>query len=741
MREGMSLGALSELVHYSKGYLSRVERGQRDPTPALAQRCDQLLRADGALTGLAMPSARKQASTSARPAQLPPGVAGFRGRVPELRRMEEAILANDAPVAPIVITGPPGVGKTALAVHFAHRLASQYPDGQLHVDLRGFGPAPSPVNPGTALRGFLDALRVPAARIPAELPGQAALYRSVLAGKRMLLVLDNARNARQVRPLLPGAPGSIVVITSRNKLAGLIATEGAQSVELDLLTMTESRQLLAARIGLDRVAAEPRAVAEIIGSCGRLPLALAIAAARASTRTAFSLATLATELRDDQLGALAAGDDPASDARSVFSWSYHALSPDAMRLVRLLGLHQGPEFSAVAAASIGGLPPPEARTMLAELTWAHLLTETSPGRYAFHDLVRAYAAELVVRTDSATDRQTATQRLLDHYAHTALAAERLLDPSQEQAAVAAPLAGTYLEPLADQDQAVSWFVTERAVLLAAIDHAATAGLDGHVGQLAAAIWTFLDRQGAWEDQAVTQRAALAAAKRLNDPVDQANAHQNLARSCAQLGRPEDALGNLDRALALRRQAGDVAGQALVHNNLAIVCGQQGRHREALSHSEQALDLYRAAGNRRGQARALNNIGWYQGHLGRYQEALAACAQALAVHQDLDDRQGQAGAWDSLGYVRRNLGQSADAIACYQQSLAIYTKLGDRSYEADTLTHLAEAHLAAGDPQAAIQAWQQALTILADLDPAAAAHVHASLVALKPELAKNSTALS
>lgn len=732
MREGMSLAALAELVHYSKGYLSRVERGQRLPTPDIAARCDEALGADGELTELAKAASRRSSPAAARPAQLPPGVPGFRGRAAELRQMEAASLIEPALAPPIMmITGPPGVGKTALAVRFAHEVAAQYPDGQLHTDLRGFGPSRRPVDPGAAIRGFLDALGVPTARIPAELAGLAALYRSVLAGKRLLLVLDNARDARQVRPLLPGAPGCLVLITSRSQLAGLIATEGALPIELDLLTIGESRELLAARIGQDRVAAEPRAAAEIVRLCGRLPLALAIVAARASIRPAFSLGNLATELHDDQLDALAAGDDPTTDARSVFSWSYHELSPASARLLRLMGLHPGPQFSATAAASVAGLPVPEARTMLAELTRAHLISETARGRYSFHDLLRVYAAQQAVRTDSESDRHTATQRMLDFYLQTATVGDCLLDPSQEQIAVTAPLDGVSAEPLADPGEAHDWFTTERTAVLAAIDHAATAGLDTHVWQLASAVWTFLDRQGAWQDQATTQRAALAAAKRLNDPDAQAHAHQNLSRSSLQLGRTDDALLHLNRALTLRRQVGDEVGQATIHHNLAIGYGQQGLHDEALSHSQRALGLYRRAGNRRGQARSLNNIGWYQAQLGHYQEALTACEQSLALHQDIDDRQGQAGASDSLGYVRLNLGQPAEAISGYQHALAIYRELGDRSYEADTLTHLGDAHVASGNIQAAIDAWEQAEIILTDLDPAAAAQVRARRTALEP----------
>jgi hypothetical protein len=314
------------------------------------------------------------------------------------------------------VSGTAGVGKTALAVYWAHQVADRFPDGQLYVNLRGFDPSGSVMHPAEAVRRFLDALNVPPERIPVDLDAQAVLYRSQLAGKRMLVVLDNARDTAQVRPLLPGAPGCLVLVTSRNQLTSLIAGDGARPISLDLLTDEEARQLLARVLGVDRVAAEPAAVAEIITRCARLPLALALVAARAAVGPHGELQLLAEELRDtQQRWQLLTGDEPTTNVQAVFSWSYQALTPHAARLFRLLGLHPGPDIAAAAAASLAGLPPSTVRPMLAELVRASLLAEHSPGRYAFHDLLRAYATDLAQRTDSDRQRHAATARILNHY--------------------------------------------------------------------------------------------------------------------------------------------------------------------------------------------------------------------------------------------------------------------------------------------------------------------------------------
>jgi DNA-binding SARP family transcriptional activator len=406
-----------------------------DPGQPLRDLEVAILRQDQALDALVpvSPTARPAVPV---PAQLPSAVPAFVGRDAELAGLDallratvQATAAGTATLVIAALSGTAGVGKTALAVHWAHRAAAQFPDGQLYVNLRGFDPGGA-VEPSEALRGFLDALGVPAARIPESLPAQAGLYRSLLAGKRVLVVLDNAKDAGQARPLLPGSPGCLAIVTSRNQLTGLVATDGAYALTLDLLDSADARRLLACRLGSRRVAREPDAVDEIIASCARLPLALTIAAARAAASPGFPLAVLATDLRKatgvlDPLD----GGDPATDVRAVFSWSYDALTTDAARLFRLLGLHPGPDIALPAAASLAATPPERAHALLAELTRAHLLAEHAPGRYGFHDLLRAYATELARTHDSQNVLSAAAHRVLDHYLHTGvLLVFRTADP-------------------------------------------------------------------------------------------------------------------------------------------------------------------------------------------------------------------------------------------------------------------------------------------------------------------------
>lgn len=519
-----------------------------------------------------------------------------------------------------------------------------------------------------------------------------------------------------MRPLLPGAPTCLVLVTSRNQLSGLVAAEGAHPITLDLLTEDEARQLLTRRLGADRVAAEPDAVTEIITACARLPLALAIVAARAATEPHLPLHTLADQLRDssDRLEALRT-DDPATDVRAVLSWSYQALTPAAARLFRLLGLHPGPDTSAAAAASLAALPLPEARSLLGELTRANLLSEHVPGRYTFHDLLRAYATERAHRLDPAQQRHAATHRMLDHYLHTAYTADRLLSPARDPITLTPPQPGIIAEHLTDYQQALDWCTVEHSVLLAAVDHAAATGLDTHTWQLAWTLDNFLNRRGHWHDWATTGQAAVAAAGRLADPTAQVSAHRFLARAYIRLGRLDDADTQLRHALDLYTQTGDLAGQAHTHYGLGQVWERRGRPAEALHHSQLALDLYQAVGNRRGQALALNSVGWYHTLLGDHQQALTHCDQALTLLQELDDRDGQAHTWDSLGYAHYHLGHHTQAITCYQHAIDLSRDLGDRYFEADTLTRLGDTHHTTGNPKAAHDAWQHALTILEQID--------------------------
>jgi tetratricopeptide (TPR) repeat protein len=669
------------------------------------------------------------------PRQLPAALRHFSGRQGELAELD--LLLDQTPAAGAVllttISGTAGIGKTTLAVFWAHRIAHRFPDGQLYVNLRGFDAKGAMMDPAEAVRRFLDALSVPPERIPADLDAQAALYRSHLAGRRMLVVLDNARDSAQVRPLLPGAPGCLVLVTSRSQLTSLIAADGAHPLILNLLTSEDARLLLGRRLGTDRVAAESAAVTEIITRCARLPLALALTAARAAVRPAAALRLLADELCDtQQRWQTLINDDPGSDVRTVFSWSYQALTPAAARLFRLLGLHPGQDTDASAAASLAGLSADAARPLLAELTQGCLLVEHVPGRYTFHDLLRAYAMHLTHTIDPDDQRRAATGRVLDHYLYSAYTAALLLATPSGPLTLGSAPPGVTPEQHTDYKQAMRWFTAEYRVILASIGHAAAAGYDIRACQLTWAVSTFLDRQGHWHDWAVACLVAVGAADRLADPAVQAWAHRILARAYLRLGRFDDADTQLGDALELGYQSADQAGQADTHHYLTILLSRRNRLASALGHARQFLDLSRAAGHQGRQALALNAVGWCQALLGDYQPALASCEQALVLHIELGDQHGEAHTWDSIGYAHHHLGDHVQAITCYRNALTMVRYLGDRYQEADTLGNLGDSHFAMGDSRAARGAWQQALTILDELNHPDAEQVRARLATLRSE---------
>ncbi len=685
-----------------------------DPGPAL----DELYR--GILRGDRIPVA----GTRITPALLPAHLPVFAGRREHLDQLDRLISIG---ANAVVISGTAGVGKTTLAVHAAHLARDRFPDGQLYANLRGFDPTGTAAEPAEALGRFLDALGVPPADRPASVEGQVDAYRSLLAGKRVLVLLDNARDAAQIRPLLPTTHGCFAIVTSRSQLTGLVAVDGAHPLTLDLPDVDEARQMLAARLGMRRVAAEPDAVDRIIARCARLPLALAIAAARSAVRPALPLDRLAEELRDarSRLDALAA-DDPYSDIRAVFSWSYRSLSAPAARLLGLLGLHPGPHLSTVAAASLAGIPVTAAHRLLGDLTRANLLTQPVPGQYALHDLLRTYAMELADRDASDADRRDATHRTLDHYLHTAHAATTLLYPSRDSIVVAPPQPGVTPESLADHDAALAWFGTEHPVLVGTIDWAATNGFHVHVWQLAWTMAEFLDRRARWHDRIATLEVALSALERSPDPGNPARLHHLVGRAYIRLARHDDADRHLQKSLALYTKAGDATGQAHAHHGLAWERGERRQLAEALDHAERALHLYRVVSHRTGQADALNTVGWYHAQLGNHERAVACCEQALVLHRNLDHPRGQAATWNSLGYSHHHLGHHEQAIDCYRRAVDLYRRLEDRYEQAASLERLGDVHENTDAPNAAAPHWRQAFDLLAALAHPDAERVRAKL---------------
>ena len=665
------------------------------------------------VNGKDRPAAAQAATALAVPRQLPAAPGSFAGRRQELASLTE-LLDDGAGGGPVIVTvsGAPGTGKTALALHWAHQVQQRFPDGQLYVNLRGFDSSPAPVAPGEAIDGLLESIGVAASQIPARVDSRAALYRSLLAGRRLLVVLDNARDEAQVRPLLPGSGTCLVLVTSRNELTGLVAAEGARPVRLDVLTETEARQLLAGRLGARKVTAEADAAAELASMCAHLPLALAIAAARAAIRPAVPLAALVGELRDtrDRLGALDVGDE-ATNIKAVFSWSYRLMSEPAARMFRLLAAHPGPHISAAAAASLAAVSAQSAGAALAELTRAGLAQEQVPGRYSLHDLLDDYAAQL----GDQAEQRSALQRALDHYVHSARAAVGLAYPAHRQIAVAPPGPDSTPECLADAGQARKWLQAEHQVLLAACTAAADSAFDVPAWQLPAALGPHLAHRGFYLDLARTQQTALTAANRLRDEAAQASALLSLGEAMVHLGSPQDARGHLEDSLRLYRKLGDQSGQAHCHCAMSRLAESQGDHTRSLYHARHALRLYRALADLTGEATALNAVGWDNALLGKTERALSYCTKALRLHRDSGNRFGEAITLDSLGYSHHQAGRHSRAVEFYQQALDAYADTGDRYYRAHTLIRLGEAHMAGGTPREAHDNWQEAATILDELD--------------------------
>ncbi|GGV52168.1 AfsR/SARP family transcriptional regulator [Streptomyces spectabilis] len=662
---------------------------------------------------------RPRAGPLVRPAQLPGDLPVFAGRGTELAYVDALLpkprAADSTPPATVVITieGMAGVGKTSLAVHWAHRVAHRFPDGQLYADLRGFDPLSVAVDPQDTLRAFLFALGVHPQDMPVGADAQSSLYRSLLSGRRVLVLLDNARDSAQVRPLLPGAPGCLVLVTSRTRLQGLVAAVGAHSFTLRPLHDAGAREVLTRRLGARRMAAEAAAVEAVIALCGRLPLALAILAARAA-EPGIPLSSIAAELRAGH-GSLDALSGDEADARAVFSWSYRALSPEAARLFRLLALHPGPDVSQHAAASLAGLGLREARTTLASLARSHLLTEPVPGRYTCHDLLRAYAGERLRTEETEAGRHGALGRLLDHALGTVRAAVDLLLPHRSaRETPPPPRLGTAVEPLSGREAAATWLSTEIPGLIALVESAAQGGFPVHAWQLALAVELPLDRRGRREEQIAVQRTALAAAEQHGDPLGLPHIHRTLGFALHRVGANEEALAHLDRALDLFTSLDHPDGQARTLRSLAFLANSRARHQDALDHYGRALALHRAADNPRGRATVLNEIGWTHILRGEHHEALTQCATAVALHQETGDANGEAAAWDSLGYAHHHLEQYTHALSCYRHALAVYREVGDRTLEAETLSHIGDTQHALGNRPSALASWGRAAAILSEL---------------------------
>ncbi|MGD0603374.1 MAG: helix-turn-helix transcriptional regulator [Streptosporangiaceae bacterium] len=648
------------------------------------------------------------------PRQLPATTRHFVGRADDLAALDElraeAWRETQGTLLISAVGGTAGVGKTALALHWAHQVAHLFGDGQLYVNLRGFDPTGSPVTPEDAIRGFLDAFGVPAQRIPADLAASAALYRSLLADRRVLVVLDNARDEQQVRPLLPAGRGCLVIVTSRTQLAGLVTAEGAHMLMLDVLSPAEARHLLGARLG-DRAAAEQDAVDEMARLCARLPLALAIAAAHAAARPRLALADLAGVLGDERMRLDALdSSDPALNIRAVFSWSVRGLSSEAARMFRLLGLHPGPDFTELSAASLAALAPVTAARALRELAAASLLTERSPGRFSFHDLLRAYASEHAGAMDDEA-RRAAVGRILDHYLRTARSAALLLNPGREQVSPPPAAPGVTSETLVDHRQALAWFEAEREALVAAVTLAADNGFLEHAWHLPLALKTYLSWSGFWQDEQAVLVAGLSAVRQLGDQAGEISIYRSLDHLYARLGDYARAREHIRLARGLCQRMNDLTAEAYTHASEAWVFGAESRYDEALASSLESLSLFQKSGHLLGQASALNSVGWFYAQTGDYESGRQHCGRALDLSVELGNMHGQANALNSLGYIEYRRENHIGAIELLREALDKVRDLGDRSAIAETLDILGDSYLAAGDDPAAADTWLEAVDML------------------------------
>ncbi|MER5600324.1 BTAD domain-containing putative transcriptional regulator [Streptomyces sp. NPDC002265] len=660
-----------------------------------------------------------------RPSQLPTDLAMFTGRRAQLEDFAALLPHREHPRTTVIglISGMAGAGKTTLAVHWAHRTAHRFPDGSLYVNLRGYDPSASRMEPGEAIETFLVALGIAQQAVPEGLDAQAALFRSVLAGRRVLIVLDNAADTEQVVPLLPAAPGCLVVVTSRSRLSGLVARHGAHPLTLGPLSAGESLELLARRLGDARVDAEPEAARAIVGLCARLPLALSIVGARAALHPGFRLADIAAELRQDH-GSLDAfsGGDLGTDARAVFSWSYRALSPEAAGLFRRLALHPGPDITTDAAAALADVPARRVRTVLTELTGASLLIERAPGRFDFHDLLRAYATELTHAEDDEPARGAALLRMHDHFLFSAHQASVVLDPFRER--IPLPPSTTDVAPLRfnNRARATAWLRTERYVLREIVAHAAAHGFDAHAWRIAAALDVYFNRLGYWHDLLEINTAALWSARKLGSVTGQAYSLCGLGVAHSQLNHAAQAREHLEAALGLFLAAGHPSGQARAHRGLAYLCNRTDRRDEALDHYARAVELYRSEDDVSGEAGVLNQVAWTYILIGEHGKALERCTEAIVLYQDLGDPYGEASTQDTLGYALHHLARYPEAIEHFEVSARLFHGIGDRFLEADVLRHLTDAHLATGDRGAARTALGAALALLEEL-----AHAEADVV--------------
>jgi DNA-binding SARP family transcriptional activator/tetratricopeptide (TPR) repeat protein len=687
-----------------------------DPGAELRQAHLAILRGPAAAPTTPAEPAAVPAPRRPVPEQLPADVYGFTGRAPELDALDRLLDPPAGGAAAVLtamvisaISGTAGVGKTALAVHWAHQVRDRFPDGRLYLNLRGYDPKP-PLTAADALAALLTGLGVTGHEIPVDAEARAARYRTELAGRRMLVLLDNASSVGQVRPLLPGDAATVVVITSRDPLSGLVAVNGARRLDLDVLPPDEAVAALRALIGA-RVDAEPAAAAELARRCARLPLALRVAAELAGSRAGEPLADVVADLADQsrRLDLLDAGGDDRADVRAVFSWSYRSLPPDAARLFRLAGLNPAPDLGSYAAAALTDSTLAVARRDLELLRRSQLL-QPAPGRlgrYAMHDLLRDYARGLAEGTDPEADRDAALARLFGYYIGTAAAAMDVLHPADAARRPPIEATRTPMPALTTPEQGRAWLDAEVPALLAMAGHGAAHGCTRSTYLLDVILYRYFD--GRRHVDAVTMHQhALAAGRAAGDEATQAQAYLGLGSVDWQLGRLPGAGRNYERALHFYRGCGDLLGQARTLDNLGGILRDTGDLAGAAAHNEQARELFARVGDRSGEARALTNLGTIRLLRGEHLPAIDSLEVALAVYEHLTDRGGEAYALDSLGLAEYAAGRFDKANVHHARALRIYSDLGIDQGEFSARLNMGESMLVLNQPARALEVLEAAL---------------------------------
>jgi len=642
------------------------------------------------------------------PRELPGAAGHFTGRQAELSALTRLLEQDEAGTVVIsAIGGTAGVGKTALAIRWAHQAADRFPDGQLYANLRGYDPD-QPVAAADALAGFLRSLGVPGPEIPDEMEDRARLYRSRLAGRRILVLLDNARDSEQARSLLPGDPGCVAIVTSRDTLAGLVAASGARRLDLDVLPGADAVALLRSLIG-SRVDDDPGVAAALAGLCARLPLALRIAAELAVARPAATLRELVAELEATHLDGLNAGED-RTDVRTVLAWSYCQLRPDTAEAFALTGLHPGQDFDILAAAALTGTTAARVRTMLSQLVRGSLLQAIGSGRYGMHDLLRAYAREQAGARDTGSGYRHALTRLFDYYLAAAAAAMDVLFPAEAHLRPRTSAADAVLPAMPGHKEARAWLDGERANLVSAVAYCAAHGWPGHATGLADTLFRYLISGSHLTEAETIYGHALQAAQGVGDLAAEARALSGLGSCAVEKGRFGDAAGHYQAALERYRQCGDRDGQARVLHNLGVTAHQLHNYQSAAGYYREAIAAFRVVGNRLSVAAALCSLSGVEVEMGSYARAAEQLESALEVFRDENDLVREAEALSRMGELSLRRGQLTQAASLFEQALTAYRTTGQVGGIASELKLLGDVSLRQGEFPQAITYLRQALAL-------------------------------